>query len=282
MERTLQTIFNPSRIVGWASAALALTSVSAGAAEQLTPVLGKDATCYRRVQVIPAYKGDITLNIRKMPAYPQKGGAASDDIQGALINGDLVEEKPSGRAGWSLIEDRLGRRGYVGTKHLSAECVPDAARCRMVFEGSKDPNGHYFPETLINGMPVTLMHDTGAYMVVLTWKDGVNAGVVPSSPDQIAEAATRIKLAEGHATVFKREALALTFQSAKGPVTFSNVKVLVAKPDQLHQSLLGNNVLQSLRVQRSDGVMQLFFCPKGGAEPIDGRGPRERMTVARR
>jgi hypothetical protein len=65
-----------------------------------------------------------------------------------------------------------------GTRHLLREAViPRARHSGSVVEIHATRGGHFFTEVEIDGQPITIMVDTGATMVALSYEDAERAGI---------------------------------------------------------------------------------------------------------
>ncbi len=106
-------------------------------------------------------------------------------------------------------------------------------------ELSANNHGHYAAEADINGRGLSLMVDTGASLVVLTYEDAERAGVFVSDSQFTARSQT----ANGVA----RNALVTLDEVCVQSVCVRDVKAMVAEPGRLHVSLLGMTYLGRLR-----------------------------------
>ena len=101
------------------------------------------------------------------------------------------------------------------------------------------PDGHFTARTLVNGVPLTMLVDTGASTVVLKPGDAQRVGIDTerlrySVPVQTANGTT-------YAAHVRLRTLAL------GPIALTDVEALVAKPNALKENLLGMSFLGRLR-----------------------------------
>ena len=99
-------------------------------------------------------------------------------------------------------------------------------------------DGHFVADVEIEDVSVTMLVDTGASAVVLTADDAARIGIELTAQNYSAPVST----ANGTAM-----AAPIRLQSvAIGSLQFGNVAALVAKPDALSESLLGNTFLERL------------------------------------
>ena len=140
-----------------------------------------------------------------------------------------------------------------------------------------DPRGHFVFDASINGRTATLMADTGATIVVLTYEDARKVGLSPQRLDFSAQ----VKTANGIARVApfmldcsrllgritkptKRPSLSAAPPLAGigrvrvGDITVRNVQAAVAERDALSVNLLGMSFLGRLsRFEMSGGDLVL-------------------------
>jgi aspartyl protease family protein len=106
-------------------------------------------------------------------------------------------------------------------------------------------DGHFAARMQVNGVPVTMLVDTGASTVVLKSADARSVGIdvdilVYSVPVQTANGA-----AFAASVRLRRVAI--------GPIVLEGVDALVARPGTLKESLLGMNFLRRLRSYEFSG-----------------------------
>ena len=113
-----------------------------------------------------------------------------------------------------------------------------------------DPRGHFVFDASINGRNATLMADTGATIVVLTYEDARKVGLSPQRLDFSAQ----VKTANGIARV----APVMLDRVRVGDITVRNVQAAVAERGALHVNLLGMSFLGRLsRFEMSGGDLVL-------------------------
>jgi aspartyl protease family protein len=110
--------------------------------------------------------------------------------------------------------------------------------------------GHYRTSAEINGRPVTVMVDTGASMVALSYEDARAAGIYLRDSDFTH----RVSTANG----FARVAPITIDRVSIGDITVRNVPGAVMEAGKLETSLLGMSFLARLqRVDMRSGVLVL-------------------------
>ena len=113
-----------------------------------------------------------------------------------------------------------------------------------------EPRGHFVFDASINGRTATLMADTGATIVVLTYEDARKVGLSPQRLDFSAQ----VKTANGIARV----APFMLDRVRVGDITVRNVQAAVAERDALSVNLLGMSFLGRLsRFEMSGGDLVL-------------------------
>lgn len=140
----------------------------------------------------------------------------------------------------SLFKDDLKRVGY----RLLAGLVPGHAVEVTDIDGvpevllSRNIDGHYTANVTVNSQDISMLVDTGASSVVLSYEDAVTVGIIP---ENLAYSA-RVSTANGE-TVAAPIALTMV---AIGPIRRENVGALVTRRGALDQSLLGMSFLTTL------------------------------------
>ena len=112
---------------------------------------------------------------------------------------------------------------------------------------SKAMNGHFQADVEINGQSVSMLVDTGASSVSLSWEDAYAVGL---NPQNLVYSET-VMTANGRA----RAAPVTLAVVSLGPIQRRNVPALVATQGRLDQSLLGMSFLStlgSLRMQADE------------------------------
>lgn len=117
--------------------------------------------------------------------------------------------------------------------------VENLARIAGRVELRADANGHYAAQAEVNGRPISLMVDTGASLVVLTYEDAERAGVFVGAGDFNAVSQTANGIA--------RNAVVTLDEVCVESVCVNNVRAMISEPGRLHVSLLGMTYLGRLR-----------------------------------
>jgi len=102
----------------------------------------------------------------------------------------------------------------------------------------KAQNGHYQAETIIDGAPISMMVDTGASSIALSFDDAERAGLKPQNLDFSATVMT----ANGPA----RTAYVTLAEVSIGGIKRTNIRAGIAERGKLEQSLLGMSFLDTL------------------------------------
>jgi aspartyl protease family protein len=142
---------------------------------------------------------------------------------------------------------------YALGLRVAAEIAPPGSiiRADTQTEGEKAvrirrrPDGHFIARTDLNGLTLAMLVDTGASTVVLRPADAQKIGIDIEKlrytvPVQTANGTT-------YAAAIKLKRVAV------GPIYFSEVDALVAKPGALRDSLLGMSFLNRLRSYEFSG-----------------------------
>ncbi|MCJ8518111.1 aspartyl protease family protein [Pseudorhizobium tarimense] len=98
--------------------------------------------------------------------------------------------------------------------------------------------GHFATNATINGQPVSMLVDTGASAVVLSYDDAERIGIDPTS----LAFTINVQTANGRATA----APVRLDEIAIGPIVRRSVRAMVTEDGRLHQSLLGMSFLSTL------------------------------------
>lgn len=151
-------------------------------------------------------------------------------------------------AGYSFREDLLA----LGHR-IAGELAPPGSvvRADVQQDGERAvrirrrPDGHFIARTLVNGVALTMLVDTGASTVVLRPADAQTLGIDMSKlrftvPVQTANGTT-------YAAHVRLKRLSV------GSIGFNDVEGLVAKPGALKDSLLGMSFLNRLRSYEFSG-----------------------------
>src|SRR3990172_6941866 len=101
-----------------------------------------------------------------------------------------------------------------------------------------DPQGHFVIDAAINGRPITLMADTGATVVVLSFEDAEKLGLSPRSLNFTGLAKT--------ANGVSRIAPVMLDRVRVDGITLYSIQAAIAEPGALSGNLLGMSFLSKL------------------------------------
>ena len=99
-------------------------------------------------------------------------------------------------------------------------------------------NGHFFARAYINGRPISVMVDTGATRIAITYKDAEQLGLRPHSSDYTLT--TRTANGTGRVAPVTLDSITI------GDVEVTNLNGLIAEPGKLHVTLLGMEFIRRL------------------------------------
>lgn len=150
--------------------------------------------------------------------------------------------------GYSFRDDLLS----LGAR-VAAEIAPPGSisRAETQTEGEKAvrirrrPDGHFIARTELNGLPLSMLVDTGASTVVLKPADAQKIGI------DIDKLRYTVPVQTANGTTYA--ASVKLKRVAVGSIQFSEVEALVAKPGALRDSLLGMSFLNRLRSYEFSG-----------------------------
>jgi aspartyl protease family protein len=123
-------------------------------------------------------------------------------------------------------------------KHADRVPTGDGGAKGRVIELRAGAHGHFHTSAEINGRSISLMVDTGASIVALTYEDAARAGITPRE----SEYTQRVSTANGIARV----APVMLDKVAIGDVVVRNVAAAIAEPGKLNTTLLGMSFLGRL------------------------------------
>lgn len=164
------------------------------------------------------------------------GQAVRDGIAWSLLAVFVVGAYSYRDALISFTHRAAGEFG-VGSSNLTR--VDNQADGERAVRIRRRSDGHFIARTEINGMQMPMLIDTGASTVVLRIADAQRLGIDTDRlrynvPVQTANGTT-------YAASVKLKRMAI------GPISFTDVDALVAKPGALKDSLLGMTFLNRLR-----------------------------------
>lgn len=131
----------------------------------------------------------------------------------------------------------------LGNK-VTAGLIPGSPLSRTNDEGLAEvtlfraPNGHFEADAKVNGANVRFLVDTGATSIVMTSDDARRVGIDPNT--LAFTVVTRTANGTGRAARARIDVLEI------GAIRRRNLPILVAEPDRLSSSLLGQVFLESL------------------------------------
>jgi aspartyl protease family protein len=151
-------------------------------------------------------------------------------------------------AGYSFRDDLLALSARV-----VAEIAPPGSILRADTQTDGDkavrirrrPDGHFIARTDLNGFTMTMLVDTGASTVVLKPADAQKIGIDVDKLRYTVPVQTANGTTYAAAVKLKRVAV--------GPIQFTEIDALVAKPGALRDSLLGMSFLNRLRSYEFSG-----------------------------
>ena len=123
---------------------------------------------------------------------------------------------------------------------LRAELMPSVAVSRVVGEAElrRAWDGHYRASAEVNGVPIKLLIDTGASMVLIPYEQAADLGINPATLDYSLPVTT----ANGRSAVAPIELSSIKI----GSIAVFNVPAAVAQPGRLKMGLLGMSFLDRL------------------------------------
>lgn len=151
-------------------------------------------------------------------------GAAG--IAGFVYFDDVMTRLDAGSA--AVQQDYREQRPPTGT-------TPGAERMVRL---AADRNGHFEVEARINSRSLSLLADTGATHVTLTYEDARNVGLTPTELKFTHQTQTANGIAKVAPVVLDRMRV--------GEIELRDVQAVVTEPGKLHVSLLGMSFLGAL------------------------------------
>lgn len=101
-----------------------------------------------------------------------------------------------------------------------------------------DRNGHFYARAYINGRPISVMVDTGATRIAITYEDAELLGLRPHPSDYTLT--TRTANGTGRVAPVTLDSVTI------GDVEITRLNGLVAEPGKLHVTLLGMEFIRRL------------------------------------
>ncbi|WEZ83259.1 TIGR02281 family clan AA aspartic protease [Rhizobium sp. 32-5/1] len=127
---------------------------------------------------------------------------------------------------------------------LASGLIPGRAAVFTDSEGQQEVvlhkmlNGHFETSVAVNGASVSMLIDTGASTVALTYEDAETLGLDPASLNYTARVTTANGIAQAAPVTLSEVAI--------GPIVRNNIRATVAEQGKLDQSLLGMSFLSTL------------------------------------
>jgi aspartyl protease family protein len=144
------------------------------------------------------------------------------------------------KAGLGLLlpapEGQVSRHPARQQVTMTAQQAPKPAG--YVVEVKAGPNGHFVTTAHVNLRPITVMVDTGATTVALTYEDATRLGVFVHDRDYTGRTHTANGIARFAPVVLDSISI--------GDITVRNVEAVVLPPGKLGTSLLGMSFLKRL------------------------------------
>lgn len=138
---------------------------------------------------------------------------------------------------------KQGRTGERRSKASADDLFKQTAHLRRGY------GGHFHADAAINGRTISVLVDTGATLVAMSYEDAMAAGVSVRPADFVHVSNT----ANGQAR-FAR----VTLDEVRiGNVSVRNVAAAVSQPGKLNKTLLGMSFLGQLRMEMQAGMLVL-------------------------
>lgn len=153
--------------------------------------------------------------------------------------GDLLYQKSPCKENVQTVTSWMAK-----TAKARAPAPEPETKAKREFIIKQHGNGSYFMEGSVNGKPLTFVVDTGASFVSIPGAIAREAGI--SCQDNVA-----MQTANGSTNACSGIIKKLNF----GPFFTKDVMVMIAP--NLHQPLLGMNVLQQIKIAQEKGEMRL-------------------------
>lgn len=149
----------------------------------------------------------------------------------------------------------------VVVKEVRANLMPSVALSRAVGEAElyRGWDGHFRAEAEVNGVPLKLMIDTGASMVLIPYEDALEIGIDPAALDYSVPVTT----ANGRSSVAPVRLSSIKIKS----IAVFDVPAAIAQPGALKSGLLGMSFLERLdetSFQKDRLILRLGAEVEGG------------------
>lgn len=147
-----------------------------------------------------------------------------------------------GFLGAYYYQDIVNHFSPLARSQHGSEASPRSDMAESGFERSvrlwADRNGHFAVDAHINDRPLSLIADTGATLVTLSYEDARSIGIPPADIDFTG----RTRTANGVARVAPIKLRRVRV----GPIVLHDVEAVIAEPGRLAVSLLGMSFLGAL------------------------------------
>lgn len=231
----------------WAALAVILAGLLLLVANHQTgQVAGIEADAFARLVALTA----LTLVIGAAVIFSYRGRAAAALRHAAswLLVALILVAGYSYRGEFAAIAQRLRAQLQPG---FALERSAAGGGVELVLFRRAD--GHFVADVAVNGVAVTMLVDTGASTLTLSYED---AGRVGLQVDQLSFS-VRILTANG----VSEAAPARLDRVALGPIAVNRVRALVARPGRLNESLLGIGFLSRLESYEVRGDQMILRAP---------------------
>jgi len=143
-----------------------------------------------------------------------------------------------------------GPDGVITAPTQAASTARPASANGITVELKSGRNGHFHTSATINGRDITVMVDTGASIVALTYEDAERAGIFVRPADYTHQVSTANGIARIAPVMLDRVQI--------GDITVRNVRAAVSERGKLATTLLGMTFLGRLsRTEMRQGTLIL-------------------------
>lgn len=148
-----------------------------------------------------------------------------------VLNYSTLKSAALGMAGLEMPRE-------AATSGAAKQVQPVSRAAGATTELKAGTNGHFVTDAEVNGRNITVMVDTGASMVALTYQDARAIGVSPRDSDFTHRVSTANGVAKVAPVTLDRVQI--------GDVMVRNVSAAVVEEGKLGMTLLGNSFLSKL------------------------------------
>lgn len=152
-----------------------------------------------------------------------------------LTHGKETRQFLSQMTGLSLASAKPDAAATDGIARADKSTIQSSRRRVELAAGG---NNHFFAEADLNGRTITVMVDTGASMVALTYDDARRAGIYPRDSDFTGRSSTANGIARFAPVDIDRVSI--------GGIEVRNVRAAVMEDGKLDTSLLGMSYLSKV------------------------------------